>query len=230
MDFWVIKYAKILMIQFWQNRDVSGILLILFILNGCINKPKELGLPFINKPDFTPEWINTNEAAYKSIHQIPAFSFINQDGQTVTEKSVEGKIYVVDFIFTRCASICPKMTRNLKMVQDSFDMNEDVLLLSHSVTPEMDSVPILKKYAVANGIKSEKWHLLTGSQDSIYRLAKKEYFAGDTIGYYQTGNEFLHTENVILVDRKRRIRGVYDGTLEIEIQVLIEDIKTLIKE
>ena len=218
------------MIQFWQNRDVSGILLILFILNGCINKPKELGLPFINKPDCTPEWINTNEAAYKSIHQIPAFSFINQDGQTVTEKSVEGKIYVVDFIFTRCASICPKMTRNLKMVQDSFDMNEDVLLLSHSVTPEMDSVPILKKYAVANGIKSEKWHLLTGSQDSIYRLAKKEYFAGDTIGYYQTGNEFLHTENVILVDRKRRIRGVYDGTLEIEIQVLIEDIKTLIKE
>jgi protein SCO1/2 len=208
----------------------NSLFVLLILLVSCKSKPKELSLPFINKPDFTPEWVEKNDPAYSSIHQIPAFSFTDQDGKTVTEKTVEGKIYVADFIFTRCGSICPKMTTNMGLIQEKFKNNNEVLLLSHSVTPEMDSVPVLKKYAEAKGIISGKWHLLTGKEEDIYALAKKQYYAGDTIGYYQTGNEFLHTENFILVDKHRRIRGVYNGTLPLEMEHLTDDINTLLKE
>lgn len=203
---------------------------LLIALISCKDKTTELSMPFINKPDFTPEWINKNDSGYSTIHQIPSFSFTNQNGETITEKTVEGKIYVADFIFTKCAGICPKMTANMGLLQDKFKNDDDILLLSHSVTPDMDSVPVLKKYAEAKGVISGKWHILTGKQTEIYRLAKKEYYAGDTIGYYQTGNEFLHTENFILVDKKRRIRGVYNGTLPLEMERLIEDIGSLKKE
>ncbi len=207
----------------------SGLIVLLFLL-ACKSKPKELSLPFINKPDFTPEWIEKNDAAYKSIHTIPAFSFTDQNGKSVTEKTVEGKIYVADFFFTRCGSICPKMTSNMAILQEKFKNNDDVLLLSHSVTPGMDSVPVLKRYAEDKGVITGKWFLLTGKEEDIYSLAKKQYYAGDTIGYYQTGNEFLHTENFILLDKHRRIRGVYNGTLTLEIERLAEDINTLLKE
>ena len=209
---------------------INSLFVLLIMLVSCKSKPKELALPFINKPDFTPEWIEKNDPAYLSIHKIPAFSFTDQDGKTVTEKMVDGKIYVADFIFTRCGSICPKMTKNMGLIQEKFKNNDDVILLSHSVTPEMDSVPVLKKYAEEKSIISGKWHLLTGKEEDIYALAKKQYYAGDTIGYYQTGNEFLHTENFILVDKHRRIRGVYNGTLPLEMERLEDDIYTLLKE
>lgn len=204
----------------------SALFLFVGIL-GCSSQPARISLPFINQPDFTPEWITKKDSNYSSIHQIPPFSFTNQDDATITEKNVSGKIYVADFIFTRCGSICPKMTANMSVLQDRFKNDADLLLLSHSVTPEMDSVPVLHKYAQAKGIISGKWHLLTGKQDEIYSLARQQYFAGDTIGFYQTNNEFLHTENFILVDKHRRIRGVYNGTLPIEMERLIEDINTL---
>ena len=187
-------------------------------------------LPFFNKPDFSPEWIDKKDPRYTSIHTIPAFSFTDQDGKTVTEKTVEGKIYVADFFFTRCGSICPKLTADMGILQSTFRDDDDVIFLSHSVTPLMDSVPILKKYAETKGVMTGKWHLLTGNRDEIYRLAKKEYFAGDTVGYYQTGNEFLHTENFILMDKHRRIRGVYNGTLPLEMERLAEDIIILQNE
>jgi len=210
----------------------NSILFLLLMMAACKSKTvdKGLSLPFINKPDFTPEWIDTNDPAYKNIHNIPAFSFTDQDGKTITEKDVAGKIYVTDFIFTRCGSICPLMTTNMSTLQEKYKYDDEVLLLSHSVTPSMDSVPVLKRYAEAKGIISSKWHLLTGNEDQIYAMAKKQYFAGDTIGYYQTGNEFLHTENFILVDKHRRIRGVYNGTLALEMERLIDDITTLKKE
>lgn len=208
----------------------NSLLFSVIILVACKSKPEALSLPFINQPDFTPEWIEKSDKGYESIHRIPAFSFTNQNGEAVTEKTVEGKIYVADFIFTKCGSICPKMTANMGILQEKFKQDDDVLLLSHSVTPGIDSVPVLKKYAINKGVISGKWHLLTGNENDIYRLAKKEYYAGDTIGYYQTGNEFLHTENFILVDKHRRIRGVYNGTLALEMERLIEDIGTLKKE
>ena len=214
-----------------MTRSLKNSALILLIgIAACKNKSTTLPLPFINKPDFTPEWINKGDSGYTSIHTIPSFSFTDQDGQTVTEKTVEGNIYVADFIFTRCASICPKMTANMGTLQEKYKNDDGVIFLSHSVTPDMDSVPVLKRYAENKGVISGKWHLLTGSKDDIYTLAKKQYYAGDTIGYYQTGNEFLHTENFILVDKHRRIRGVYNGTLALEMERLIEDIEILKQE
>src|ERR1700733_13391289 len=134
--------------------------IVILFFAGCKNhQQEELPLPFINKPDFTPEWIDKHDAAYANIHRIPPFSFTDQDGKTVTEKTVDGKIYVADFFFTRCGSICPKMTGNMELLQEKFKNNNDVLLLSHSVTPAMDSVPVLKKYAQDKGVISGKWHL-----------------------------------------------------------------------
>ncbi len=187
-------------------------------------------LPFFNQPDWTPEWIEPGDPAYKKIHQIPSFSLVNQEGITITEKDVEGKIYVANFFFTTCRNICTKMTTNMHLIQEAFADDEQIYLISHSVTPESDSVPKLKKYALENKIRSDKWSLLTGDKSSIYRIAKQEYFAGDTIGFYQTGNEFLHTENFILIDKHRRIRGVYNGTLLVEIERIKEDIAILKRE
>ena len=218
------------MIHSVKNNRLKRIFAILILLSACKARetPKpSLPLPFINKPDFTPEWIDKKDPGYATIHSIPSFSFTDQNGKTVTEKTVEGKIYVADFFFTKCGSICPKLTADMGILQDKFRDENDVIFLSHSVTPDMDSVPVLKKYADAKGVISGKWHLLTGKRDDIYRLAKKEYYAGDTVGYYQTGNQFLHTENFILVDKHRRIRGVYNGTLPLEMERLGEDINLL---
>jgi protein SCO1 len=218
------------MIQLLKNSSYLFIFLVLFGCNNATNNATDNSLPFINKPDFTPEWISKNDKAYSSIHQIPAFSFLNQNEENITEKTVENKIYVADFFFTKCGSICPKMTTNMGLLQEKFKSDNDVLLLSHTVTPEWDSVPVLKEYAKNKGVISGKWHLLTGNKEELYALAKKQYFAGDTIGYYQTGNEFLHTENFILIDKKRRIRGVYNGTLPLEMERLSDDILELKKE
>lgn len=208
----------------------SFLVLLLVLFFSCHKKDDDEGLPFFNSPEFTPEWIAKDNLDYAKIHSIPKFSFTNQDNQLITEKTVDGKIYVANFIFTSCGSICPKMTDNMKILQDRFVNDSNVLLLSHSVTPEIDNVKVLKKYANEKGCISGKWHLLTGDKDKIYTIAKKQYFAGDSIGYYGKLNDFLHTENFILVDTHRRIRGVYNGTLPIEMDRIIEDILILKKE
>jgi protein SCO1/2 len=208
----------------------------LFMLMACNNSSNSISnvktdslvaLPFFNVPDWTPEWINKEDSGYAKIHSIPAFSFKDQEGVDITEANVEGKIYVANFFYTKCRGICPKMTTNMSLLQEAFKNDTMILLLSHTVTPELDSIAILKKYAILNKVDSKKWHLLTGGKNEIYALAKQQYFAGDSVGYYQTGNEFLHTENFILVDQKRRIRGVYNGTLLLEIDRIKEDIQTL---
>ncbi len=221
-------------------KKISLIIGLLIILFSCGEIKKDSSsqkiateqekLPFFNQPDWTPEWIEPENPAYKKIHQIPSFSLVNQEGNTITEKDMDGKIYVANFFFTTCRNICSKMTTNMRLIQDAFADDEQIYLLSHSVTPESDSVPKLKKYALENKIRADKWSLLTGDKSTIYRLAKQEYFAGDTIGFYQTGNEFLHTENFILIDKHRRIRGVYNGTLLVEIERIKEDIAILKRE
>jgi protein SCO1/2 len=122
------------------------------------------------------------------------------------------------------------MTTNMNLLQQAFVQDSNVLFLSHSVTPETDNQAVLNKYAIENKINNKQWHLLTGNKDEIYKLAKQQYFAGDSVGYYQTGNEFLHTENFILIDKHSRIRGVYNGTLLVEIDRIKEDIALLKKE
>ena len=213
------------------NIKYTLLLAIVLLMVSCAKKPQaEEGLPFFNSAEFTPEWIAVDSPNYKAIHTIPDFQFTNQDGELVTEKTVDAKIYVANFIFTSCGSICPKMTDNMKILQDKFINDTNVLLLSHSVTVEKDNVQVLKQYALDKGCVSGKWHLLTGEKEAIYTLAKKHYFAGDSIGYYGKLNDFLHTENFILVDSKRRIRGVYNGTLPVEMDRIIEDVIALKNE
>jgi protein SCO1/2 len=211
----------------------------LFMLMACNNSSNSISnvktdslvpLPFFNVPDWTPAWINKEDSGYAKIHSIPAFSFKDQEGVDITEANVEGKIYVANFFYTKCRGICPKMTTNMSLLQEAFKNDSTILLLSHSVTPEIDSIAVLKKYAILNKVDSKKWHLLTGDKNEIYALAKQQYFAGDSVGFYQTGNEFLHTENFILVDQKRHVRGIYDGTKEEDVNHLIEDMTLLLKE
>lgn len=203
--------------------------LILVALLSCGQAKKER-LPFYNTPDFTPQWLNAGDKAYISIHTIAPFSFTDQDGKTTSNKEVEGKIYVANFFFTTCTSICPKMMNNLKKIQEAFADNKEVLILSHSVMPERDSVQRLSDYANHFHIHSSQWHLLTGDKDAIYTMARQSYFADEETGYNKTSNEFLHTENCVLIDRKGRIRGVYNATLELEMEKLIDHIKLLLAE
>jgi protein SCO1/2 len=196
--------------------------------NSIDSKPSEIStLPFFNKPDWTPEWIDVSDPNYKKIHTIPSFSFIDQNGNTLNEKKIEGKIYVSNFFFTKCRSICPKMTSHMFLLQEYYKKDNAIFLLSHSVTPESDSVATLKAYSELNKVDYSKWRLLTGSKKEIYSLARQQYFAGDSIGVYQSDKDFLHTENFILIDKHRRIRGVYNGTLLVEIDRIKEDIEIL---
>lgn len=187
------------------------------------------GLPYYQDPSFTPVWIDKRQVP-DTLHRIPPFHLMNQDGATITRDSLEGKIVVVDFFFTKCPGICPKLAKHMRMILDSFQNNPRVLLLSHSVTPEYDTGKVLKEYAARVGAISGKWHLLTGDKKAVYTLARKSYFADEDLGLQKNENDFLHTENLILLDRQQHIRGVYKGTNWAEVQALIADIKTLRKE
>ncbi|MGL1887910.1 MAG: SCO family protein [Reichenbachiella sp.] len=205
----------------------------LLIMMSCAKKPERMNtvieLPFFTEETFTPEWIEKSDDRYESIHSIADFSFQNQNGDTITSKEVAGKIYIANFFFSICPGVCPKMTNNLHLVQKEFVDNSEVKILSHSVMPWVDSVGRLKTYAKRNDIDAKQWHLLTGDKNTIYKLARQSYFADEGFGKTVTTEEdFLHTEKLILIDKKGRIRGVYNGTLPIEVKRMIEDIHTLL--
>ena len=184
-------------------------------------------LPYYNESTFTPLWFEENSNEIEALHQIGSFRFINQDGDTVTEHTFAEKIYVTDFFFTICPGICPKMAANMGVLQEAFLEDEEILLLSHSVTPEMDSVTTLKRYAEAKGVVSGKWHLVTGDREEIYRMGRKEYFVEEDLGEAKDLDEFLHTENFVLIDQNRHIRGIYNGLNRSSVNQLIADIRTL---
>ena len=189
----------------------------------------EKKLPVYNPVNFNMELVDSTVQKLNKGHRIAPFKLINQNGEVITQEDYKNKIYVADFFFTRCVTICPIMTSNMKIVQDAFLDENRVLFLSHSVTPEMDSVPVLRAYADIKGVKDGKWNLVTGEKKHIYELARKSYFAvldeGD--GGLQ---DFVHTEVFTLVDKNKQIRGNYDGTDKAEMQRLIGDIKILLKE
>ena len=203
------------------------------LVTGCDEQTlntTNTSLPFYNTASFTPEWIDATSSKYDSIHTIPAFSFINQNSDTINNQTFTNKIYVADFFFTSCPGICKKLTKNLSLVQNAFKNDAEVLLLSHSVTPETDSVPRLKQYATQFGVIDGKWHLVTGNRQAIYNIARQAYFADEDLGIAKNENDFLHTENMVLIDKHKRIRGVYKGTLETDMQHLIADINALKQE
>ncbi len=187
-------------------------------------------LPFFNSSDFTPEWIDKSEENSAALHHIAPFSFINQDGKTVTNTDYLGKIYVANFFFTTCPGICPQLTQNMLHLQDVFKEDDSVALLSHTVMPWVDTVDKLKAYALQNEINSNKWNLVTGTRKDIYAIARESYFSDEDFIKTQEESDFIHTENFILVDKKGRIRGVYNGTLSLETERLIKHISILNNE
>jgi len=186
-------------------------------------------LPILNPVDINPKLVDPSVRYVREHHKIASFKMIDQNGDIITDKTYKNKIYVADFFFTRCETICPIMTNYLTQVQDSFKEDKDVMLLSFSVTPKIDSVSVLKKYAIKNKVIDAKWHLVTGDKKEIYNLARKSYFAAITKG--DGGKQdFIHTEQFVLVDKKQQIRGLYDGTKKSQIVKLINDIKILKQE
>jgi protein SCO1 len=206
-------------------KKISWFIIFAALLASCTSQKKSEELPFYDSADLTPHW--QGEKVQSKPHIISPFSLINQDGRSVSNKDLHGKIYVANFFFTTCGSICPKMMANLKKVQERFSGDPSVMILSHTVLPEMDSIPRLKKYAEKKGIDSNSWWLLTGDKEQLYSLARRSYFADEETGYYRSKEEFLHTENCMLIDKKGRIRGVYNATLELEIAKLISHIEML---
>ncbi|BAO76803.1 SCO family protein [Winogradskyella sp. PG-2] len=185
-----------------------------------VKQPLVTALPYFDSPDFTSKW-------EKVKHKIPEFSFTNQDGLTITNQTYKGKIYVADFFFTTCPGICPKLTKNMNILQNTYKNNDNILLLSHTVMPWVDSVEKLKAYEVNNNVDSKKWNLLTGDKDKLYDIARNGYFADEDFKKTQDESEFIHTENFVLVDKEGHIRGVYNGTIELDIQRLMRHIKIL---
>ncbi|MCJ7465663.1 MAG: SCO family protein [Maribacter sp.] len=188
-------------------------------------KPKKT-LPIYEPSMVNPELVDSSLFYVKKYHTIADFALINQNGKKITQAAYKDKIYIADFFFTTCPSICPIMTKNMADIQKRILNDDAVLLLSHSVTPEIDSVAQLKKYALEKGVDDRKWNLVTGDKKQIYDLARKSYLAVKTDG---DGGPYdmIHTENFILVDKERRIRGFYDGTKGEDIDRLMDDIVIL---
>ncbi len=221
------------MLQFFSKYKFFAI--VLFVLSVIIIsiiysilKPKKI-LQVYEPYRVDTELVDSTVQHVRKYHKIADFSLVNQNGEEVTHQNYEGKIYVADFFFTTCQTICPIMTGHMKKIQEKLKQDQEVLLLSHTVIPETDSVPQLKKYALEKGIDDSKWNIVTGEKKHIYELARKSYLVAKSDG---DGGPYdmIHTENFVLVDKKKRIRGFYDGTNEEEIDRLIEDIQVLKKE
>ncbi|WP_246474397.1 SCO family protein [Arenibacter arenosicollis] len=198
---------------------------LIWCLLSC-NETTKKELPVYNPSDFNPELVDISLQKTAKDHTVANFELINQNGKSITQEDYKDKIYIVDFFFTNCPSICPVMTNNMVELQNKFLNNDEVMFLSLSVTPTIDSIPVLRKYATDKGVIDSKWNITTGNKKHIYELARKSFFAvveqGD--GGLQ---DFIHTPNFILVDKKKQIRGIYDGTNSEEIERLIKDINVL---
>lgn len=214
---------------FYKYRKFFAVLFVfssitIYLFYGALKPAKTL--PIYNPSDVNPELVDSTVQYISKDHRIADFKFVNQNGKTITQKDYEGKIYVADFFFTTCGSICPKMTTNLAEVQKAIKNNPKVMLLSHTVFPEIDSIPVLKAYALKNGVIDSKWNLVTGDKKEIYTLARKSYLAVK-LGKPEQLYDMVHTENFVLVDQKRRVRGFYDGTKKEDMTRLIDDINFL---
>ena len=185
-------------------------------------------LKIYNPSDVNPRLVDESIAHVSKNHRIANFELTNQNGDIITNNNYKNKIYIADFFFTRCQTICIAMAYNMSELQDFYKNDSDIMFLSHSVTPVIDSVSVLKEYAERKGVIDGKWHVTTGSKKHIYELARKSYFAVLDEGNGDE-NDFIHTEQFVLVDKERRIRGYYDGTDKNDMEKLKKDI-VLLKE
>ena len=186
-------------------------------------------LKIYNPIDVNPRLVDVSVRNLHKNHKIADFSLINQNGDTITNANYHGKIYIADFFFTRCQTICIAMAYNMSELQEFYKDDNDIMFLSHSVTPVMDSVPVLRAYASSKGVIDGKWNVTTGPKTHIYDLARKSYFAVLDEGNGDE-NDFIHTEQFVLIDKERRIRGFYDGTNKDDMEKIKRDIQILKKE
>ncbi len=202
---------------------VLSIIIVTIIFN--ILTPKKV-LPIYQPSMVNFEMVDSTVQHQSKYHTIADFNLINQNGDTITQDDYKDKIYVADFFFTTCQTICPIMTDHMVQIQEKIMNDDEIMLLSHSVTPEIDSVAQLKRYAIEKGVKDAKWNLVTGDKKQIYELARKSYLAVKTDGNGDA-YDMIHTENFMLIDKKRQIRGFYDGTKAEDIEQLLADIAIL---
>ncbi|OIQ30972.1 MAG: SCO family protein [Bacteroidetes bacterium MedPE-SWsnd-G2] len=206
----------------------SLISLVIISIFYSILKPTKV-LPIYQPSMVNFEMVDSTIQHKKKYHHIADFSLINQNGKTITQEDYKDKIYVADFFFTTCQTICPIMTDHMAQIQWHIKEDPEVKLLSHTVTPDIDTVAQLKRYALKKGVLDHKWNMVTGDKKEIYKLARKSYLA-----VKEDGNgdayDMIHTENFMLIDKKRQIRGFYDGTLKEDIDRLLEDIEVLKNE
>lgn len=211
---------------FILSMAVVSITAILMFYN--VLKPEEK-LPIYQPNMVSFQLVDSTVQHVKRFHKIKDFSLVNQNGEKVTNENYRDKIYIADFFFTTCQGICPIMKENMIILQDEYKDDDQVYLLSHTVTPEIDTKEVLKKYSLEKGVIDSKWNLVTGDKKQIYNLARKSYLVAEDIEKSKLF-EMIHTENFVLVDPERRIRGFYDGTDQESMNALIYDIKVLKKE
>lgn len=198
---------------------------ILTLITSC-EKIQDQPLPIYNPSNFNPELVDKSLHSKAENHTVSDFNLINQNGETITQEAYKAKIYVTDFFFTRCLTICPIMTNNMVELQDEFLNDDDIMFLSLSVTPDLDNVSVLRAYADSKGVIDSKWNVTTGNKKHIYNLARKSYFAVSEQGDGAL-QDFIHTSKFILIDKENQIRGIYDGTKSDDIVQIITDIKIL---
>ena len=195
--------------------------------------PHDEKLPVINPADVESEMVDPEILRQGYGHKIGSFAFLNQNGDTITDKFVKGKVYVAEYFFTTCGSICPIMNKQMKRVNTAYFDNPEVAVLSFTVDPDVDTVAQMKLYADGHDIKGDHWQFLTGDKKELYQLARQSYFVlkpaeAENLG--DAGSDFIHTNNFVLVDRESRIRGYYDGTNPDEVGTLLKDIQKLLEE
>ncbi|MBB4118343.1 protein SCO1/2 [Mesonia hippocampi] len=208
---------------FWIFFFVLTATICYIIFTLLIPKPS---LPIYQPNMVNAELVDSTVQYIRKYHKISDFKLINQNGDTITQENYKDKIYIADFFFTTCQTICPIMTDHMAKIQEEFKNDDEIMLLSHTVTPSIDTVAQLKRYAVKKGVLDHKWNLVTGDKKQIYDLARKAYLVAKTQG---DGGKYdmVHTENFVLVDKQKRIRKFYDGTDPEAIEELIEDVKIL---
>jgi len=220
-------------LKLFRKRDFISIGFILVFSTATISlfytilKPIET-LPIYQPAEVNEKLVDSSIIHVSKYHKISDFTLTNQNGEKITQENYNDKIYVADFFFTTCQDICPIMTKNMYKLQQELKNDKEILFLSHTVIPEIDNVERLKEYAVVNNVDDSKWNLVTGDKRQIYELARKSYLAVEDSEFEKY--DMIHTENFMLIDKEKQIRGFYDGTNDKEIEKLLSDIQILKKQ
>ena len=212
---------------------IALILVVGIFVAYYFSQPKEKPLPIINPIDLNEEMVDPELLRIGQGHTVGSFAFLDQNGRKITDRTVKGKVYVVEYFFTTCGTICPRMNKQMQRVQQAYKGDKRIKILSFTVDPDTDSVKQMKRYASQHGANDQQWHFLKGKKADLYALARKSFFVlkpAEAENQGDVGSDFIHTNNFVLVDQRMRIRGYYDGTSSEEVGKLIRDMQRLLDE